>query len=68
MSKDAKKEKIITFEHEAKGHVSFDNNGELKVTSIGNTKLTPNFVIKKVLLVKSLKFDLLSICQLCDLE
>lgn len=50
MIKDLRK--FTTYEYKDKGNVSFGNSEELKLIGISNIKLTSNFIIKKVLLVK----------------
>ena len=58
--------KFSSFRHKSKGTVSFGNSGELKVIGIGDIRISEKFVIKNVLLVKGMAFNLLSVSQLCD--
>lgn len=46
----------------------FDNNGELKLLGSSNIELYFEFVMKKVLFVENLNFNLFSISQLCDIR
>ena len=58
--------KFSSFRHKSKGIVSFGNSGELKVIGIGDIRISNKFVIRNVLLVKGMVFNLLSVSQLCD--
>ena len=48
------------------GEVAFGGNGKGKIIGIGNIGNSTSNCIENVLLVKSLKHNLLSISQLCD--
>ena len=65
MSND--KEKFITIEPKDKcGVITFGDNGQGKIIGIGKIQITPSTFIDSVLLVKGLKYNLISISQLCD--
>ena len=57
---------FIILEAKNGGMVTFRDNGKRKIIGIGNIGITPSTCIENVLLVDSLKHNLLSICQLCD--
>ena len=48
------------------GMVTFGDNGEEKIIDIDNIGITPSTYIENILLIDSLKHNLLSISQLCD--
>ena len=50
------------------GFVTFDDNRKGKIIDIGNVGKEPSLIIKNILLVDGLKYNLLSISQLCDKE
>ena len=49
-----------------KEYITFEDNGKGRVLSEGVIKVSDNFALKRVALVKSLGFNLLSISQLLD--
>ena len=55
---------FITFEVKKGGLVTFGDNDKEKIIGIGNIKITP--FIENILPVNGLKYNLLSISQLCD--
>ena len=57
---------FITLEAKNRGMVIFGDNGKEKIIGIGNIDITPSTYIKNILLIDSLKHNLLSISQLCD--
>ena len=48
------------------GYVTFGDNSKGKIIGIGNVGKEPSPIIENVLLVNGLKYNLLSISQLCD--
>ena len=48
------------------GVVTFDDNGTKKIVNIGKIQITLSTFINNILLVDTLKRNLLSISQLCD--
>ena len=44
----------------------FEDESKGKIIGIGNIKIDPSALIENVVLIKSLKHNLLSISQLCD--
>ena len=48
------------------GYVTFGDNTKGKILGIGNIGTTSSPIIENILLVDSLKYNLLSIGQLCD--
>lgn len=61
--------KLIFVEYKPKknlGSVSFDNNHKGKIRGIGKICINPSFYIENVSLVDGLKYNLISISQLCD--
>ena len=49
-------------------HVTFGDNSKGKVVGLGKVAITKDVSISNVLLVESVRFNLLSIAQLYDLE
>ena len=47
--------------------ITFGDNGKGKVKGLGKTVISNDMSISNVLLVESLKFNFLSVAQLCDL-
>jgi len=60
------KDQFITLEMKEGGMVTFGDNGNGRIISIGKIKITSFTFIENVLLVDKLKHNLLSISQLCD--
>ena len=58
--------KFSTINYIKKGTVSFGNSGKLKIIGKGTIEVSPKIIIHKVLLVKNMGFNLLSVSQLCD--
>lgn len=58
------KSKFTSFEEHKKGHVTFDDNVKCKILSMGS--VGSSYMIKNVFLADGLKYDFLSISQLCD--
>ena len=58
--------KFFTINYIKKGTVSFGNSGKLKIIGKGTIEVSSKITIHKVLLVKSMGFNLLSVSQLCD--
>ena len=58
------KSKFTQLKQENRGSVSFRDNNKGKIVDIGTIEADP--FIKKVSLVKGLKFNLISVNQLCD--
>ena len=48
------------------GHVTFGDNSKGKIISIGNIGGNPFPLIENIFLVDKLKYNMLSISQLCD--
>ena len=48
------------------GYITFGDNNKSKIIGIGNVGKEPSPIIENVLLVNGLKYNLLSISQLCD--
>ena len=48
------------------GYVTFGDNSKGKIIGIGNVGKEPSPIIENILLVDGLKYNLLSICQLCN--
>ena len=48
------------------GHVTFGDNSQGKIIGKGNISGNPSPLIENVFLVDKLKYNLLSISQLCD--
>ena len=48
------------------GHVTFRNNSKDKIIGIGNIGGNPSSLIENIFQVDKLKYNLLSISQLCD--
>ena len=48
------------------GYVTFEDNNKGKIIGKGTIRNKSNLLIEDVLLVDSLKYNLLSISQLCD--
>ena len=57
---------LSSFTKRSGGHVTFGDNAKSKILGIGNIGTTSSPIIENVLLVDSLKHNLLSISQLCD--
>ena len=57
---------FITLEAKNGGMVTFGDNDKEKIIGISNIGITPSTCIKNILLVNGLKYNLLSISQLCD--
>ena len=57
---------FITLDAKDGGMVIFGDNSKGKIITIGNIGITPSKYIENILLVNSLKHNLLSISQFCD--
>ena len=60
------KSQFISLESKDGGMVTFSDNAKRKIIGIGNIPITPFSCIENILLVDGLKYNLLSISQLCD--
>lgn len=60
--------KFTSLKWKHKEIISSANNGEPKVIGLDNIELSSTFVIHKVLLVKSMKFHLLSVSEIFGIE
>ena len=49
------------------GHITFGDNSKDKIIGVSNIGKEPSPIIENVLLVDGLKYNLLSISQLCDI-
>jgi hypothetical protein len=49
-----------------KEYITFGDNGKGRVLSVGTVKVSESVTLGRVSLVKSLGYNLLSICQLLD--
>ena len=57
---------FFTLKSKEEGFVTFKDNKKKKIIGIGNIKIIPSIFIENILLVDKLKYNLLSISQLCD--
>src|SRR5436853_449469 len=57
---------LSSLQHKDGGLVTFGDNNKCKVTAIGNVGQGNNCLIENILLVDGLRYNLLSISQLCD--
>ncbi|POO02797.1 hypothetical protein TorRG33x02_017830 [Trema orientale] len=57
---------LSSFTKENEGHVMFGNNVKGKILGIDNMGITSSPIIENILLIDSLKYNLLSISQFCD--
>ena len=57
---------FTTLSKQKDGHVTFDDNSQGKIIGIGNVGGNPSPLIQIIILVDKLKYNLLSISQLCD--
>ena len=60
------KTKFFDLRSKEEGHVTFGDNSKGKIVGIGKIDNESSLIIEDVLLVESLKHNLLSISQLCD--
>lgn len=58
--------KFNAIKYKDRGTVLSENSSELKVIGICDIELNLNFIIWKALLIKNMRFNLLTINQLCD--
>ena len=58
--------KFSTFTPRESGSVTIGDNSKRRILGVGTVDMTSNLLIENVLLVDGLKFNLLSISQLCD--
>ena len=58
--------RFVTLEIKEGGIVTFEDNGKVYIIRFGKIQNTPSTFIKYVLYVKVLKYNLISISQLCD--
>ena len=60
------KSQFITLEAKNRRMITFGDNNKKKIIGIGNIGITLSTCIENMLLVDGLKYNLLSISQLCD--
>ena len=60
------KEQFITLEDKRGGVVTFGDNGKGQIMGFGKIQITPSTFIENVLYVDGLKYNLISISQLCN--
>lgn len=58
--------RFISLSHKTSGHVTFGDNNKGKIIGNGQFQTPSSNIIESVLLVNTLKRNLLSISQLCD--
>ena len=60
------KDQFVTLETKEGGVVTFGDNGKGHIIEMDKIWITPSFFIENILYVKKLKYNLISISQLCD--
>ena len=58
--------KFIHISSKNSGHVTYENNNKGKILGVGKIGMNPSTSTENVLLIDSLKHNLLSIYQLCE--
>ena len=57
---------LLSFHTSEGGTISFGDKKQGRIKATGSVQLTPDIQIRNVSLVDSLKFNLLSVAQICD--